>query len=269
MRTMLLAIALVFASKVVGQYGDEIGFAESLLREGDYYRAVSEYKRFLYFNPSTPEADSARLGIGRSLFFAGQQGLLEQWFLTLPRSCGIRSEAVLITARGIMDSGAMHSASSFLQSHRDDVSSGDMPDYYLLSGVTLARSGLYDAAAESFSQVDPRSPRGSVAESYLDLLEASPTAEPRDPTIAALLGIVPGLGYAYSGHYGTAAASLVVNGLLAWGSISAFNHNNDEAGYALSVVGFGFYTGNIYGSAQSARRYNTHIHSEYRARFAY
>lgn len=74
MRITLLAIALVCASKVVGQFGEEIGFAESLLREGDYYRAISEYKRFLYFNPGSPEADSARLGIGRSLLFAGQQG---------------------------------------------------------------------------------------------------------------------------------------------------------------------------------------------------
>lgn len=269
MRPLTTVLALFFAFEAFGSGDADIGFAESLLREGDYYRAISEYKRVIYYSPDTPEADSARIGVGRALFFAGQSGLLQQWFFSLPASAPIRSEAVLLTARGVLESGMPSTAVSFLSTHADDVSESDLPEYNFLGGMARVHEGSYEAAAESFSRVGEESSRFEASQQSILRLADAPEDSPRSSTAAALLGIMPGLGYAYTGHYGTGLASLVVNGLLAWGAVSSFRNDNDEAGYALAIVGFGFYTGNIYGSAQSAERYNSFIHEEYRSSFRY
>ena len=81
------------------------------------------------------------------------------------------------------------------------------------------------------------------------------------------LAVVPGAGYAYAEHYGTAVASLIVNGLLGWATVDAFRDDNDGAGAFYALLGVGFYVGNIVGSAQSADRYNTYQEERFQARF--
>jgi len=40
-----------------------IGFANHLFKNGHYYQAVTEYERFIYFNPTHPSIPAARLKI--------------------------------------------------------------------------------------------------------------------------------------------------------------------------------------------------------------
>ena len=74
--------------------------------------------------------------------------------------------------------------------------------------------------------------------------------------VGGLLGLVPGLGYAYSGEYANALRSLIMNALCIWGIVE-FADREQWAGVA--VVGFAgitFYSGSIYGGVDSAFRYN-------------
>lgn len=78
----------------------------------------------------------------------------------------------------------------------------------------------------------------------------------KNPTFAGVLALIPGAGYAYSGHKQTALSSLIVNGLLAYASYSSFKNNNKGLGILTGVFGVSFYIGNIQGSVNSAKRYN-------------
>jgi len=49
-----------------------LGFAEQLFAEQDYYRAMTEYKRYLHLEPATPEAPFATLRIAECLL-AGER----------------------------------------------------------------------------------------------------------------------------------------------------------------------------------------------------
>ena len=263
------AFLLVFLANGPFDGQTDLSFADALLREGDYFRAVSEYKRFIFFNPEAIEADTAQIGIGTSLLFAGQYGLLSQWFEALPETSGIMPVATLLASRGAIESGAPASALVILRSCEQARQFDHLSEYSYLSGIALVGSGDYRTAAENFSLVDESSSFYSRASSYNSLLNETPIESMKNPTVAGVLGIVPGLGYAYSGHYGTAVASLVVNGALAWGTISAFQNDNNEAGWALGVLGIGFYFGNITGSAQSATRYNDYVTTQFVEEFRY
>jgi hypothetical protein len=244
-------------------------FADHLLRTGDYYRAISEFERYLFFYHDSVEADSATLGIGRALLFADQPGLLEQWFERIPTESPIRPASALLVARGAIEAGIPALAEEILEDCMPAMNEAQLAESHFLSGLTFVSEREYFYAASQFSLVPDVSPFSTRAQQYDLLLDSAPQVEPRNPTLAAFLGVVPGLGYAYSGHYGTAIASLLVNGALAWGTISAFRNDNDEAGWALCVLGAGFYMGNITGSAQSARRYNDYINERYRDQFVY
>ena len=263
------AFLLVFLANGSIDGQADLSFADALLREGDYFRAVSEYKRFIFFNPEAIEVDTAQIGMGTSLLFAGQYGLLAQWFEALPETSGIMPAAALLTSRGAIESGTPASALAILRSCEQAMEFNHLSEYSYLSGIALVGLGDYRTAAESFSSVDESSPFYSRASSYASLLNEAPIENMKNPTLAGVLGIVPGLGYAYSGHYGTAAASLIVNGALAWGTISAFQNDNNEAGWALGVLGVGFYFGNITGSSQSAIRYNDFVTTHYVEEFRY
>jgi hypothetical protein len=80
----------------------------------------------------------------------------------------------------------------------------------------------------------------------------------KNPVIGGTLGLIPGLGYAYSGEYANAARSLILNALCIWGIVALAE---DESWGGVAVVGFAgitFYSGSIYGGADSAVRYNKH-----------
>ncbi len=78
----------------------------------------------------------------------------------------------------------------------------------------------------------------------------------RSQVLGGLLGLIPGLGYAYSGEYGNAARSLILNALCIWGLVEFIE---EEQWGGVAIVGFAevtFYSGSIYGGADAAVRYN-------------
>lgn len=78
----------------------------------------------------------------------------------------------------------------------------------------------------------------------------------KSPTVGGLLGLFPGLGYAYSGEYANATRSLLMNALCVWG-IMSFAKDDIWGGVAVaSFAEITFYTGSIYGGYDSAARYN-------------
>jgi len=79
----------------------------------------------------------------------------------------------------------------------------------------------------------------------------------KNPAVAGVLAVVPGLGYLYDGYKQSAIASFIVNGLFIWGTVEAFRQDNKGLGVVLGLFSFGFYSGNIYGSITSAQRKNT------------
>ena len=69
-----------------------------------------------------------------------------------------------------------------------------------------------------------------------------------------VLGLVPGLGYAYSGEYANAVRSLILNSLFIWGMVETAD--DDQWGlFALVTFGeFTWYSGSIYGGIDAAHR---------------
>lgn len=76
------------------------------------------------------------------------------------------------------------------------------------------------------------------------------------PWLGGLLGLIPGLGYAYSGEFANAGRSLILNSIFIFGMVSTAQDENWGAFAAISFFELTWYSGSIYGGIDAAHRYN-------------
>ena len=96
-------------------------------------------------------------------------------------------------------------------------------------------------------------------------LLATLAAPPRwkRPALASFLsGALPGAGQLYAGQPREAASALLVNSLFIGGMVYAARQEQWAAFGVLTFFGVGFYTGNVYGAADAAVRYNRGLRDE-------
>lgn len=124
-------------------------------------------------------------------------------------------------------------------------------------------SALRMAASDAFLADDPDEVRRIAATAdfeaaplVLDVLARYGEGSDRSPTLGGLLGLVPGLGYAYSGEWGNAVRSLLLNGIFGW---AVYQTAADDQWGLFAVATFfelTWYSGSIYGGIDAAHRYN-------------
>jgi len=78
----------------------------------------------------------------------------------------------------------------------------------------------------------------------------------KKPWLGGVLGMVPGLGYVYSGEYANALRSLILNGLFMWGMVETADEDQWGVFAVLTFAEFTWYSGSIYGGIDAAHRHN-------------
>ncbi|WP_221250345.1 tetratricopeptide repeat protein [Desulfuromonas versatilis] len=257
----ILLLALLFAPLPVAHAGEaalESGhsFADALFAEGDYYRAITEYKRFLHHHPASPLAPGAALRIGEC-FVAG-----ERWE---------QAEAALRQAA---------------RKYPDTPEAGSALE--LLAEIPYRR-GQFELARQRFAELAEAAPnparrqaaryRGAwslieqdrFAQARTELLgtdrpeatalagelaraESLPRKSPR--LAGGLSALLPGSGQLYVGRPRDAGLAFALNAAFLLGALEAFDNGNEVVGGILLFFEAGWYTGNIFNAANHAHRFN-------------
>lgn len=254
----------------------QLGLADAFLAEGEYYRAITEYKKFLFLFPDSGKADYALYGVGTA-YYRGEE-----------YEPAARTFAALLKQHG---QGAHAAPSAYFE------------------GVSLWKLGRFDRAEAAFDQVEALDPaseyaplsligksllsydarnipgcRGELArflESYpqdvraervrqtIALLDRNREVPRKSPSVAGVMSaFVPGSGYMYAGRYGDGVVALIVNGLFIAGTVAAIHQENYAVAAIVGGIGLPFYVGNIYGSANAATKWNIGIRKELREKIA-
>jgi tetratricopeptide (TPR) repeat protein len=110
----------------------------------------------------------------------------------------------------------------------------------------------YDAALDALGAL----PDAGEAEASREAIRGYAARGDKRPWVGGVLGMVPGLGYAYSGEWGNMVRSMILNGLFIWAMVETA----EEDQWALFGVSTFFeltwYTGSIYGGIDAAHRHN-------------
>lgn len=89
-----------------------------------------------------------------------------------------------------------------------------------------------------------------------EALERYARGRDKKPWLGGVLGLVPGLGYIYSGEYANAARSMILNGLFIWGMVETAEDDQWALFSVLTFAEFTWYSGSIYGGVDAAHRHN-------------
>ena len=127
---------------------------------------------------------------------------------------------------------------------------------HTLMALSYVREEKYDSAHTAFSQAYEWSKEQNLYTFNQNKLHELQTMTQKSPALAKGLSIIPGLGYLYTGHKGSALTSFLVNGLLGYATYTCFDKKNYGLGAICSFLNLSFYIGNLNGAARSAHRYN-------------
>jgi tetratricopeptide (TPR) repeat protein len=254
-----------------GRYIDEkmqMGLADSFFQEGDYYRAITEYKRFLFFFPQSLRAEEALWKIASS-YFHGKKwdealSAADDLLKTFPASFWV-PEALLLKGRCWAEKKEYSQARYFFRRVEE------VPPEKAVAGeaqwqiaLSYVKEEKWKEAAIEFRKVNPTSKLYPQADFFAQGLGRIDEVPQKSPTEAGILAaLLPGAGHLYSERYRDAAIAFALNGAFIWGMVEAFEHKNYVVGGILTFFELGWYSGNIYSAVSSAHKYNRNKKKEY------
>lgn len=140
----------------------------------------------------------------------------------------------------------------------DSISNQDMLyNSYVLQAILKAQQAEYKEAGRLFSCASrfDKNARNAL-QANLSVLKELERQKRKNATLAGVLSIIPGCGYLYTGHKGSALTSFVINSLLGYATYTSIKSKNYGWAGVCGFLSLSFYIGNINGAMRSATRYN-------------
>ncbi|MBI5788000.1 MAG: tetratricopeptide repeat protein [Candidatus Schekmanbacteria bacterium] len=258
---VFILISLFFlSSKVSAQDSDQLfGFAEHLYNQGEYYRSVTEYQRFIFLYPQDSRVETARFQIG-ACYFAGEEwdSAEKAWqtALATPVSEQLRQQILYKLAVCSYKQEQYTLCRNYLERLRQEFpQSLLLLDNRKLEAASFIEQDDWAGAVNTFQQTD--FPQKSALISIAEKEKGLPL---KSPGLASVLSMVlPGAGQLYAGRIQDAAMSFMLNGLFIWGITEAYSNDKKVTAGILLFFETGWYLGNIYSAANSAHKYNQEL----------
>lgn len=254
--------ALVIDEKVQMDLGDYF------FKEGDYYRAITEYKRFLFFFPGSAGAEEALFKIAKS-YFNGKKWdesilAIDDLRRKFPSSKFV-AEALLLKGLCFLEKKEYSQARHFFQNVQEvfpDSPVADKAKWQI--ALTYVKEERWKQAISEFKKISKNNELYPKSEYFAKGLERIDELPQKSPETAGILAaILPGAGHLYCERYRDAGIAFGLNAAFIWGMVEAFEHKSYIVGGILTFFELGWYSGNIYSAVSSAHKYNKKMRQEY------
>lgn len=244
---------------------EQLAFARTYLGAGRFADAVRELERFLHFFPDDPRIPEVRDAVGRAWLRAGKPETAVPVFRNLAADVGdgplslsdpaVRAHFGLARAYARMgEPGQAITALQNLVALTENPGIRDAAFYRM--GWIYLEAEAWRPAQLAFVNIRPESREPYRVPELFEAMQAYPDLPRKRPALAGALAAVPGAGYLYLGRGQDALVAFLLNGALGLAAWEAFEDGNEALGGLLSAVGFGFYSGSIYGSIAGAHKFN-------------
>ena len=254
----------------------QLGLADAFLAEGEYYRAITEYKKFLFLFPDSGKADYALFGVGTAYYRGEEYEPAARTFATVLEKYGKGAHAAPSAFFGGVSLWKLGSFDRAEAAFERVAVLNPASEYAPLS--LIGKSLLsYDARNVAGCRMElarfldsyPQDTRAERVRQTITLLDRDEVVPLKSPAVAGVMSaVVPGSGYMYAGRYGDGVVALIVNGLFIAGTVAAIHQENYAVAAIVGGIGLPFYVGNIYGSANAATKWNIGVRKELREKIA-
>lgn len=243
--------------------------------EGDYYRAITEYKTYLLESAGDQRNSRVDLKIAWIYHLAErpqaaqtllrnialqERTELEGWWARLYNAEVALGSAEPLRARRAYESIVKDCEPVVKQSDSaDGVSRSDCLDLTTRARLGLAkywaRLDQFDKAAEQLGYIPrsaPQAPDAQKVAEYVSTLEIPQ----KNPAVAGVLSVVPGLGHFYLEEWGVGVVAMIWNGAFIFATADSFIAGRYGQGALLGLLEVVWYAGTIFGAVSGAHRFN-------------
>ncbi|MBU2644530.1 tetratricopeptide repeat protein [bacterium] len=239
--TLLFCAARLFAAELVLDDEAVYRYAMHLYRNGEYYRAVSEYQRLLHYFPDSRFTGDVQLQIGRSYMAGG------------------RTEDAITFWEKQLDE---ESADSNRQNRLKILYGISLLDLDLSNAFRLRRRHI-EQAMTTLAEVNPLNGEGQQIQAFVRDWSSRPEPETKSPWVAGTLSaVIPGSGSFYTGRYLEGTYAFFLTSLFWLATVDAIASEDRALTGLFGFFTLAFYGGNIYTAVNSAHKYNDQLESD-------
>lgn len=254
----------------------QLGLADAFLAEGEFYRAITEYKKFLFLFPDSGKADSALFGVGTAYYRGEEFEPAARTFAAVLEKYGKGAHAApsaYFEGVSLWKLGRFDRAEAVLDRVAALEPASEYAPLSLIGKSLLSYDARNDPGCRGelarFLENYPQDARAERVLQTIVLLDRNREVPRKSPAVAGVMSaVVPGSGYMYAGRYGDGVVALIVNGLFIAGTVAAIHQESYAVAAIVGGIGLPFYVGNIYGSANAATKWNIGVRKELREKIA-
>ncbi len=235
--------------------------ARELAEEGDHLLAAVEYRRMGMYSSDDNAAAGYYWAAAYEYWLADNHSSQSKDMLAKAEhlSPALFEESMLLSAHQAIDSGNLAEAVFYLEAVAESIPEKPATDYAVqlknFTGLRLAEAHFSANSSRKAEEIIRQLP-AEIKRKPLAAVRSYRRGKDKNPVLGGILGLVPGLGYAYSKEYGNALRSLILNGLFIFAMSDTAANDQWGAFTALSFFEITWYTGSIYGGIDAAHRYN-------------
>ncbi|MCG8470900.1 MAG: hypothetical protein MI742_03475 [Desulfobacterales bacterium] len=238
----------------------QLNYAQSLFHSGEYSESAREYSRYIHFFPEGKAWQVAHYARALAWYQGGD-------FKKAGKAFGAFREAFkkssLGLAAGLMEAQCRNRlgdpASGVIllgNMEREESESDALRMIRTRMAWTRLEMGDLPRAERLFQALSPETDQGCGYNEILGTLDRFKTLPEKSPLLAGSFAVIPGGGYLYLGRYQDAIVSFFMNVALGLAASESFDSGHNALGAVISFVGLGFYSGNIHGSYNGAKKAN-------------
>ena len=244
----LIAAGSLFAQREIKI---QLAFADSLYNSGNYYQAITEYKRFLFFDKDSSAAGYCFSQIAESYKAGGFYGNVENYFrkaMKFEKSINSQKITEVELIRTMILSGKTNRALNELDTFENKFGDSLIADYW--RGWTYLLNNQPELASFYFNE-------SLAGKEISERLNKIINDEYSLFNIKLMSYILPGSGQIYTGHYFSGAVSFAWNALFGYMTVKAFKDRRIVEGLLIGdLLWLRFYKGNIQNAERFAKEKN-------------
>ena len=260
----IVAITLLFFAAVTASASDPaLELGDHLFALGDYDAAITEYKRFLFFNADDPRVDEVQFKIGlayraQKWWMEGAEAMIAAIQRTTETELQVERRvelAVTLIASGAYGLALVELIKVDMQSQSAQLRQRAR----FLRGVAYLYQFKWEQARSVFQAYFDEIPNaaGTAAEIDSLFLDALNRSQKSEKAARLLSTFLPGLGQTYAGDWKNGLNALLLNGVLGYITLDAvIERDYDDALLSFFFLFYRYYSGNRYRAAEAAQTFN-------------
>ena len=252
----LLLISSIFSIDDINFYKQEYKFAQNLIKEGEYDRAITSLKRLNSFYPKNSNIIN-NLSLISDCYYLNQNYIesnnVSSSILDMNKT---HWPSIVKSIKSFQNLDYYYESNNFIEKYKSNFESNKLDTLKLFTTINHIHLYEVDAAKNILKNIDSNSLVYEQKIKFIELINNEYPLKLKNKKIATLYSILPGGGYIYTDHYETAFSAFLVNILFYKATYDAYNTGNHGVGYFCSFLSLSFYFGSMTGSWQLVDKYN-------------